>query len=700
MNGWSGRATPRGNERVGILAHPPDCALIQEMLCDTGGGCTPLTAPELVEGIESGELAVAVVTADFLSSAEARAVERALAVQPPWSDFPFVLICERASLQNVAGLVERFGNALLVERPIEPSVLRAAARAALRARGRQREAEAYLLQRSAIEEHLRELTGTLENRVRERMGDLKSANERLVREMEDRRAAEERLRESEELYRYTVELSQQMVWTATPEGVMVTVNPRFYEVTGIAEGLDPHTAWLQVVHPDDMGQLSRHWAEALQSGRPHLAQFRIRIADGSYRTFVARAAPRRDGEGRIIRWYGFTEDITEQKKAAAARREAEERYRLAAKATNDAIWDLDLVRNHIEWTASETAFFGYPDSEEMTSLAWWEDRIHPEDRNRVTRSLDAAVEGKQTHWTESYRFLKADGEYADVFDQGFIIRDEAERAVRAVGAMADITQLRRAEAEIRRMQAELIHVSRLSAMGTMASTLAHELNQPLTAVSSYIRGSRRRLDRAVGPAMGDVRGALEAAEDAALRAGQIVRRLRELVARGNVSSRPESLPKLIEDASLIAFLDEHLFGVTHRLELDPEADWVEVDPIQIQQVVINLVRNAMQAMENRPRREVTIRTSVVSRAMAEVSVTDTGTGILPEVREALFSPFHSTKREGMGIGLSISRTIVEAHGGKIWAEDAPGGGTVFRFTLPRANAPGEATDEGTQKVSA
>jgi two-component system sensor kinase FixL len=532
------------------------------------------------------------------------------------------------------------------------------------------------------------------------MRDLRAANERLVQEMRERRSAEERLRESEELYRYTVELSQQMVWTATPDGTVVTVNPRFHEVTGIAEGLDPHLTWLQAVHPDDLAQLSRHWAEALASGRPHLAQFRARVADGSYRTFVARAAPRRDEQGRIIRWYGFTEDVTEQKRAADARREAEERYRLAAKATNDAIWDLDLIENRIQWTASETAFFGYRDSEEMTSLAWWEERVHPEDRTRVTRSLDAAIAGTQTHWSESYRFLKADGDYADVFDQGFIIRDKGGRAARAVGAMADITQLRRAEAEIRRMQAELIHVSRLSAMGTMASTLAHELNQPLTAVSSYIRGSRRRLEHMEGAEMSEVRGALEAAEGAALRAGQIVRRLRELVARGNVSSRPESLPKLLEDASLIAFLDEHLLGVTHRFELDPEAGFVEVDPVQIQQVVINLVRNAIQAMEDQPRREVVILTSIVSRTMAEVSVADTGTGIPAEVREALFSPFQSTKLEGMGIGLSISRTIVEAHGGKIWAEDAPDGGTIFRFTLPRADAPDEAIDERTKEAAA
>lgn len=240
------------------------------------------------------------------------------------------------------------------------------------------------------------------------------------------------------------------------------------------------------------------------------------------------------------------------------------------------------------------------------------------------------------------------------------------------------------------MQAELIHVSRLSAMGTMGSTLAHELNQPLTAVTNYVRGSRRMLMNGDPPAIDKVCEGLEAAETAALRAGQIVRRLRELVARGTAAMRPENLPKLIDEAGVIAFLDAHFQGVTPQVELDPAADWVEADRIQIQQVLINLIRNAMQATSDSARREVVVTTQRVSAGQVEIGVADTGGGIPPEVREALFSPFQGTKAEGLGIGLSISRTIVEAHGGKIWADDREGGGTVFRFTLPATVEPAKS----------
>jgi two-component system sensor kinase FixL len=164
----------------------------------------------------------------------------------------------------------------------------------------------------------------------------------------------------------------------------------------------------------------------------------------------------------------------------------------------------------------------------------------------------------------------------------------------------------------------------------------------------------------------------------------MVRRLRELVARGRVTLGAEELPKLIHDAITIALVDAHLAGITHRVELDPETIWVEADPIQVQQVLINLMRNAVQAMEGAERRELLISTRALSPSMAEISVADTGCGFRPEMRAALFSPFQSSKEGGMGIGLSISRTIVEAHGGKIWAEDRPGGGALFRFTLRRA----------------
>jgi two-component system sensor kinase FixL len=459
------------------------------------------------------------------------------------------------------------------------------------------------------------------------------------------------------------------------------MSPRFTEVTGGTAATPPE----DLIHPEDVGAVMSAWRKAVSTGQPHHVEFRMRVRDGSYRMFLSRAAPRRDETGRIVRWYGFTEDIHDQQLAQAARLQAEERYRLAANATNDAIWDVDLQTDTIHWSDSEGGVFGHG-IEGTTSVGWWEEKVHTEDREQVVESFWSALASDQDRWNAEYRFLCGDGAYAEVLDRGFIIRDVSGKAVRAVGAMSDVTKRRHAEAELRRLQAELIHISRVSAMGTMASTLAHELNQPLTAVSSYIGGSLRLLEDG-GGSPDRLREALLAAEATALRGGQILRRLRELVARGNVAVRPERLAALVEEACELGFVDQRVLGVTHQVRLDRACPWVVADRIQVQQVLINLIRNAVQAMQESQRKEVAIR-SLAKGNMVEISVADSGSGIDPDAREALFSAFRSTKREGMGIGLSISRTIVEAHGGKIWAEDRPGGGAIFRFTLPCAEAPG------------
>jgi len=498
-----------------------------------------------------------------------------------------------------------------------------------------------------------------------------------------RRAAEERLRESEEMHRYTLEMSQQIAWTAEADGGNLVLSDRYRELTGMGD--EDEAA--ESIHPDDRARAVDAWTECVATGKPYAVGCRLRMRDGSYRFMRVRAAPQRDEGGRIVRWYGVTEDVHEQELAERARRDVEARYRLAVQATNDAVWDYDIVQGTIDWSDHAGAMFGIDaDPLGRTSIAWWEERIHPDDRIAVTESLAGAIESGETRWEARYRFRREDGDYADILDRGFVIRAPDGAAIRAVGAMADRTEQHRTESELRRTQAELIHVSRLSAMGTMASTLAHELNQPLTALSNFISGARRMAEKADAPREVLLQ-ALDGAEAAARRAGEILRRLRELVSRGKVSVQIEHLPQLIEEACVLAFVDEHALGLRHRLELDPEALWVRVDRIQIQQVLINLVRNAVEAMSGMALREVVISTRL-DRNMVEIQVSDTGAGIRPEHLSSLFSEFMTTKSGGMGLGLPISRTIVEAHGGKIWAGNRDGGGAAFRFTLPRAKRRG------------
>jgi two-component system, LuxR family, sensor kinase FixL len=249
------------------------------------------------------------------------------------------------------------------------------------------------------------------------------------------------------------------------------------------------------------------------------------------------------------------------------------------------------------------------------------------------------------------------------------------------GFIRDLTERQQTEARLQELQSELVHISRLTAMGEMASALAHELNQPLTAIANYLKGSQRLLAGEPGDRPAMLRDALDKAADQAMRAGQIIRRLRDFVARGEAERRVESAKKLAEEAGALALVGVKDQGVRVRFRFDPMVDLVLADKVQIQQVLLNLIRNAVEAMEGCPRRELVISTTPADDGMVAISVTDTGAGVAPEMVNQLFQPFVTTKRQGMGVGLSISRTIVEGHGGRISCEPNPGGGTIFRFTL-------------------
>jgi len=256
------------------------------------------------------------------------------------------------------------------------------------------------------------------------------------------------------------------------------------------------------------------------------------------------------------------------------------------------------------------------------------------------------------------------------------------------GFVRDLTERQQTQQRLQDLQSELIFMSRFTALGEMASTLAHELNQPLTAAAAFLNGARRLLD---GGKPGDalhVRDGLEGAAEQILRAGQIIKRLREFVARGETDRQPENLAKLIEEASALALVGAKETGAQVSFTFDPAVGFVMVDRIQIQQVILNLVRNAIEAMQEVEHRELEISTRWIDPETVEIAVKDTGPGIAAEIAQNLFQPFMTTKAHGMGVGLSISRTIVEAHGGRLWAEPNPGGGTIFHMTLKSVEGEG------------
>lgn len=260
----------------------------------------------------------------------------------------------------------------------------------------------------------------------------------------------EELRQTQDHHRAYVELSPQIAWVADPQGRVTEIAPGWGGLVGIPheQGLDE--GWAKVVHPDDLPAVTALWREAVEKGDGALAdtRYRIRLADGSYRWYRARARPRRDDSGAIIAWYGSLEDIHDQVLAESSLRASEERYRLASRATNDVIWEWSFEDQRATWAGAHKKVLGYPELNKDTSLDWWLDRIHPEDRPRVLASQAKALDEGADYWHEEYRFLIASGDWIDVKSRCVIVRNVDGQPDRLVGSMLDITQQKRTELEL------------------------------------------------------------------------------------------------------------------------------------------------------------------------------------------------------------------------------------------------------------
>ncbi len=249
------------------------------------------------------------------------------------------------------------------------------------------------------------------------------------------------------------------------------------------------------------------------------------------------------------------------------------------------------------------------------------------------------------------------------------------------GFIRDLTERQQTELRLHDLQGELAHVSRVTAMGTLATAIAHELNQPLTAIANYVETAEELLENPDEETLAIVREAMKDCAKQSVRAGQIVRRLRDFISRGESERRIESLERVVNEASALAMVGVGERGVAREVKLDPAVDRVLIDRIPVQQVILNLIRNAIEAMENSPVRRLRIASRPTGDGFVQVSIEDSGPGLAPDVAERLFQAFVSTKSDGMGLGLSICHTIIQGQGGRIWAEASGFGGTAFHFTL-------------------
>jgi two-component system, LuxR family, sensor kinase FixL len=443
--------------------------------------------------------------------------------------------------------------------------------------------------------------------------------------------------------------------------------------------------FLSRLDPNDLDRTAEAVQKSIATGCNYDIQYRINRNSDAGHWVRALAAIVNDADGEPARLSGIVIDIDKEKRLEVALRIREGHFRSILDTIPDAMIVIDEHGIIQFFSSAAERQFGYSETEAIGKNI---SALMPEpDRRCHDGYLARYLKTGERRIIGIGRIVTGMRRDSTTFPMHLTIGEMQSRGQPYfTGFVRDLTEQQQTQARLQELQSELVHVSRLSAMGEMASALAHELNQPLSAISNYVKGSRRLLAASSDPNATKIEGALDRAAEQAVRAGDIIRRLRNFVARDESEKRVESLSKLIEEAGALGLTGAREQGVKLRFNLDSSLDLVLADRVQIQQVLVNLFRNALEAMARSSHRELIATNVRAADGMIEIAISDTGHGFGNDIQPNLFQPFFTTKETGMGVGLSISRTIIEAHGGRMWAENNDAGGATFRFTLPAASA--------------
>ena len=504
------------------------------------------------------------------------------------------------------------------------------------------------------------------------------------RDVTERRRHREALRESERELRALAESMPQMVWMAAPDGGNIYCNQRWTGYTGLGAQESAGAGWLQAVHPQDRRAVELARPRGAPSREDFTVECRLRRADGEYRWMIVRGTPYHDQAGQVAKWMGTCTDVHDLKRSIEAIRVSEERFRLLARGTQDAIWDWDMRDDRLWWNEGLENLLGFRGEEVQPSVQSWARCIHPDDRKPTLEGVRQAVATGADVWSGTYRFRRGDGTYAWVSGRTHVIRDSAGAPVRMVGSMADITERVALEEQLRQAQ-------RLDSLGRLTGGVAHDFNNLLTVIVGNAELLTEQLS--AQPRLAELAGMVVQAAD---RAAELTRHLLAFARRQPLQPRAVDANELVGN---MAPLLQRTLGAHVEIVLAPAAGlWrALVDPAQLDNALLNLCVNARDAMPQGGRLTIATGNCEVSAhealqhpglqpgAYVVLSVSDTGTGIAPEHLRRVFEPFFTTKLQGKGIGLGLAMVygFAKQSEGHVDISSRPGHGTTVKLFLPR-----------------
>ena len=506
------------------------------------------------------------------------------------------------------------------------------------------------------------------------------------------------LRESERRFQTLAKSSPVGIFRTDSTGACVYVNPRWCAIAGLTAETALTNEWSSAIHEADRPLVFAAWTDAVANVSAYHLEYRFATRDGTVTWVLGQAEPERDDEGALVGFVGTITDISARKRTELELLASTERHRTLARATNDAIWDWDLASNRVWWNEGLTTLFGYAIQPAVAEPAWWVARIHPEERAAVEARFFAVVHGLELTWESEYRFLRADGTYADVFDRGHVLRDEHGMAHRIIGAMMDISRQKRAEGLLRELNRDLeqrveARTAELAAanqeLESFSYSVSHDLRAPLRAIDGF---SRIVLEDYGASLPKEATDYLEEVRNSSRRMAKLID---ELLAFSRLSRQVLERQSL-DTRALVATCISELqaipeAGEKRRMEVTiaPDLPVSEGDPNLLKQVWLNLLANAMKYSKKRDPAHIEVG-FLPAVAPTTFFVRDNGVGFDMRYAHKLFGVFQRLHRaedyEGSGVGLAIVHRVIHRHGGRVWAEAEPNRGATFFFSLPSQGA--------------